>query len=156
MLEFDRAGLEDAGFRGFVRFSGLNHADVPATGGVYAVLRDARMKPVFLSANPGGRFKGKDPTVDPARLAARWIEGCSVIYIGKATKLQTRLEQYRDFGSGRPVGHWGGRFIWQMERANEHVVCWKATHENPRDAEIALLSRFRKAHGRLPYANIKS
>jgi hypothetical protein len=104
-----------------VRFTELDDIPVPVTGGVYAVLRDAQTVPVFLDTNPGGRFKQKDPTVETERLAERWIASCSVIYIGKATNLSRRLKQFRDFGSGRPVGHWGGRFIWQIEGASEHM-----------------------------------
>ena len=64
MVEFSQAGLKSAGFRGFVRFTELDDTDVPVTGGVYAVLRDARTVPLFLETNPGGRFKQKDPTVE--------------------------------------------------------------------------------------------
>ena len=156
MVEFNRAGLETVGFRGFVRFAELDDIDVPVTGGVYAVLRETKTVPVFLETNHGGQFKQRNPTVETERLAARWIASCSVIYIGKATNLGKRLEQYRDFGSGRPVGHWGGRFIWQIEGASDHIVCWKCTDENPRAAEIDLLTRFRSLHGRLPFANITS
>jgi hypothetical protein len=156
MVDFSRAGLESIGFWGFVRFDELDDADVPKAGGVYAVLREVVTAPVFLDSNPGGRFKQRDPTVDAAHLAERWVASCSVTYIGKATNLRKRLRQYRDFGRGRPVGHWGGRFVWQIEDASEHVVCWKCTDQAPREVEIELLTLFRERHGRLPFANINS
>lgn len=52
------------GFGGFVSFSGLPAAGVPAEPGVYVVVRTAKTTPVFLPASPAGWFKGKDPTLN--------------------------------------------------------------------------------------------
>ena len=39
------------------------------------------------------------------------------------------------FGSGKKVGHKGGRFIWQLKDSANLVVCWKRTEEEPRHVE---------------------
>jgi hypothetical protein len=67
-----------------------------------------------------------------------------------------RLREYMDFGSGKPLGHWGGRYVWQLDGSSDLVVAWKKTPGAvPREAEIELLSRFRQTFGgRLPFANI--
>lgn len=153
---WDRAGLEASGFVGFVRFGDLAAAEAPQSGGVYVVLRESDVAPVFLDVSTGGHFKGKDPTVAIAMLANRWVEGCETIYVGKATDLRERLRQYRDFGRGKPVGHWGGRYVWQLSDAASLVVAWRTSADLPRDVEKALLADFRTRHGRLPFANISS
>jgi hypothetical protein len=47
-------------------------------------------------------------------LIANWVDGAEVVYIGKADQLKRRLTQFADFGGGKPIGHWGGRLIWQL------------------------------------------
>jgi len=80
-----------------------------------------------------------------------------VVYIGKATRPPRRLRQFRDFGAGKPVGHWGGRLIWQLADADELVVAWKITaSEDPLEAERSLLGRFRGEYGSLPFANFRT
>jgi hypothetical protein len=157
---FTRRGLADEGFDGFVTFHALRSggiSDVPEVGGVYVVLREADNAPRFLANNPGGRFKGKNPTVPMEMLEAKWIDGCHVIYIGKGDNLRRRVKEYMDFGSGKPVGHWGGRYIWQLEHAATLLVAWKikAPDEAASSAEAGLIARFSDQYaGRLPFANI--
>lgn len=100
--------------------------------------------------------KGEDPTVEVSVLESKWVEGCPTVYVGKATSLRKRLRQYRDFGRGRPVGHWGGRYIWQLAEASELVVGWQSTAQTPRTVESELLAAFRSEFGRLPFANINN
>lgn len=39
-----------------------------------------------------------------------------MVYIGKAgTTLRKRLNQYLKFGNRQNIGHWGGRYIWQIK-----------------------------------------
>lgn len=58
-------------------------------------------------------------------------------------------------GRGRPVGHWGGRYIWQIAGSEGFVVAWAETPgEVPRDVEVAMLARFRSLHGGPSIANI--
>lgn len=161
MVDGDRfvRDLQGEGFQGFVSFRELRDgriAEVPDGPGIYVVLRESEPPPVFLRSNPGGRFKGRDPTVAVEVLESRWVEGANLVYVGKANRLRRRLRQFADFGAGKPVGHWGGRYLWQLEGAADLVVGWRETPEgSPREAEIELLSRFRTPHGgRPPIANI--
>jgi len=76
-------------------------------------------------------------------------------YIGKTSRLRTRLQQYRDHGQGNPVGHWGGRYIWQLQDSSDLRIAWKVTDEDPRSIEQEMLGAFLKRYGRLPFANLK-
>lgn len=147
--------LTAEGFTGFTAFRNLQHASIPKSGGIYVIVRTDERMPGFLATSPAGRFKDKDPSADPAVLTSHWIADSAVIYIGKATNLVARPRQYRDFGAGKPVGHQGGRYIWQLEGAHDHVVFWKPTPDSdPRAEEETLLARFIEVHGRLPFANL--
>jgi hypothetical protein len=87
-------------------------------------------------------------------LVSNWVPGAEVVYIGKADQLRRRLVQFADFGAGRPVGHWGGRLIWQLADVAALQVAWKATPDClPIAAEADLISKFRKACGKPPFAN---
>ena len=83
------------------------------------------------------------------------------IYIGKAggpnsnATLRKRLKQYIRFGSGEAVGHGGGRYIWQLEDADQLLFCWKACAD-AEELEKALIATFKKCHdGKRPFANLK-
>lgn len=156
--DFSRQSLERAGFRGFVSFDALDPSAVSPEPGVYIVLREDvlrehQSRPKVLEVSVGGHFKGRDPSVPVELLENRWIEGASAVYIGKATSLRTRLRQFRDFGRGRPIGHWGGRYIWQLAASGDLVVAWRAC-PNPGAEEGRLLRAFEAQYGRLPFANI--
>jgi hypothetical protein len=150
-----REGLEEIGFVGWVPFRGLQAARVPTTEGVYVVVRTSTDLPVFLDASPAGWFKGKDPTVLPATLHSEWVSGASVIYLGKATNLRNRLSSYRRHGGGEPVGHAGGRYIWQVAGSEQYLVAWKETPgEDPGGVETRLIAAFTRDYGSRPFANL--
>jgi hypothetical protein len=149
-------GLRAAGFIGWVTFETLTIEleTVPRAGGVYVVTQGVKATPDFLSANLGGRFKGRDPTVDASVLQANWVHGADVVYIGKADNLRRRLREFAQFGSGKPIGHWGGRLIWQLTRSAELLIAWRETPGMlPKEVEKSMLSDFRAAYGRPPFAN---
>lgn len=148
-----------AGFTGFLPFSELPASDVPPGPGVYVVTRTAERVPVFLVQSPAGRFKGKDPTVPVAELQTSWVPGEPVIYIGKANAgvsgtrgLRKRLDEYRRHGAGQPVGHWGGRLIWQLADSSELLVGWRPAAD-ARALEKSLIAEFVTMYGQRPFAN---
>jgi hypothetical protein len=152
---FTRASLKAEGFVGWVSFKQMLHQDrVPRTGGIYVITRSSTGEPTFRKTNPGGRFKGKDPTVREEALRSNWVVGAEVVYIGKADELRRRLRQFADFGAGKPVGHWGGRLIWQLAESKNLLVAWKETPSDaPVSAEAALIANFRNLYGKPPFAN---
>lgn len=159
-LVFKRVALENNGFQGFFTIRELRNGridGVPKVAGVYAVLRELDTPPMFLDKNPGGRFKRKNPTVSKEKLQSNWIDGVHVIYIGKGNQLQRRIQQYLDFGAGMPIGHWGGRLIWQIENSDDFIIAWKLVEvgETARNLELKLLDEFEKIYRRLPFANLR-
>jgi len=112
-------------------------------------------EPVAFSAqNRGGRFKGNNPTVSEVDLVLNWVGNTKFVYIGKAVNLRRRLIQYADFGEGKPVGHWGGRLIWQLSQIEALRVTWKETPNlDPGSIEVELLAEFRRQYGKPPFAN---
>lgn len=111
---------------------------------------------MFVEQSPAGHFRDKDPTVDRATLHEHWVADCPVLYIGKARRARRRLRQYAGHGAGKPVGHWGGRYIWQLADATDLLVAWHVITwgEDPREYEKRLLKHFARLHqGRRPFAN---
>jgi len=157
---FARADLEAAGFAGWRSWSELRAGALraaPSGPAAYVVYRPSSAAPKFLGANPGGRHKGQDPTVTLQALEANWVPGSHVVYIGKANVADRRLKQFADFGAGKPVGHWGGRYIWQLADSDELLVAWHEVSwmETARDYEKRLLAHFAQLHGGArPYANL--
>jgi len=124
---FNRDGLAAAGFTGWQTWADLrsnDHRQVPHVPAAYVIYRVTDSLPDFLRTNPGGRFKGKDPTVTRGELNSNWVTGAHVVYIGKADLADRRLKQFSRFGAGEPVGHWGGRLIWQLPDSGALRVAW--------------------------------
>jgi hypothetical protein len=161
-MDWTQTSLTASGYAGFVPFAELPTSDVPREPGVYIVIRPSVADPVFLRENPSGRFKDKDPSVPVETLEAAWVPGTPVLYIGKASGgtsgkrgLRTRLDEYRRHGAGLPVGHWGGRYIWQLEDSASLLVAWKPTPDvDARDIERDLIANFVEHHKKRPFANL--
>lgn len=157
---FSRIDLEALGFEGWCTWAALRKAHfaaVPAVPAVYVIYRAAAAAPSFLGVNPGGRFKDKDPSVPLDVLTSSWVPGAHVVYIGKADVADRRLKQFARFGAGEPVGHWGGRYIWQLSDSDELLVAWHEISwvEQARQYEKRLLDRFGELHGVVrPFANL--
>jgi hypothetical protein len=134
---------------------------VPNVPGVYAVVRPTTTTPDFLLKSQAGHFKGRDPTVPVETLEKAWVPDANVLYVGKATSgkdgrrgLGKRLDEYRRYGAGAPIGHQGGRYIWQLADADQLLVAWWPTPaEDPGDVEARLIRDFREAYGKRPFAN---
>lgn len=162
-MKWTRAGPEADGFEGFVRFVDLQSTEVPAAPGVYVIVRQRGGAPEFLPSSPAGRFKGKDPSVTRERLEAEWVAGTDVVYIGKASGgargrrgLRKRPDELRRFGEGDPVGHWGGRLIWQLEESHTLLECWMKTSVEPAIVESSMIQQFATHFGCRPFANLRN
>lgn len=167
-MKMTASGLAAAGFEGFFPFNSLvkqtpSQLDgVPDDPGVYAVVREAAGPPTFLATGTGGHFKGRDPNVDVEVLEAKWVADASVVYFGKAGRrsngagLWQRLNEFRKFGSGRNIGHQGGRYIWQLADSADLLVAWKPTpDEDPALVESTLIAGFKAQTGQWPFANLR-
>ncbi len=150
-------------FQGFITVKELNKLGVdiiPNVRGVYVVLFKNKSKPVFLKESVGGHFKERNPTVAIERLESEWVSNEEIIYIGQAgggssaATLRKRLKQYLQFGCGKPVGHWGGRFIWQLKDSNELVFAWKETKKDPNVVESEMITKFKEKYSKRPFANL--
>ena len=135
-MKFDN--LSEIAAQGFVTVEALqksNCREVPYMPGVYLVIWPRIQMPKFLKESCGGHFKGKNPTVAVSMLADQWVEGANVIYIGKAgfstgeATLHKRLRALMKFGLGVPIGHWGGRYIWQIADSEHTAVMLEDNHK---------------------------
>ena len=153
-MKFTRDELEAVGFVGWVPFPAIRASSCPKLGGVYVITYNGGNPARYAERSCGGWFKGKDPTVPPDALAANWVDGAEVVYIGKADELKRRLTQFADFGTGKAIGHWGGRLIWQLPSIDQLLVAWKETPGRiPFEVETELIASFRQAYGKPPFAN---
>lgn len=152
------------GFKGFIPIKTLintKYAQIPLVQGIYIVV-NTQGKINFLDESVGGHFKGRNPTVHIELLNSNLVENSCVLYIGKAggafskATLRSRLKQYLRFGQGEPVGHWGGRLIWQIKNNKELLLCWKElSGQKPREIEKALIQEYINIYGVRPFANLK-
>jgi hypothetical protein len=149
-------------FNGFFTINELNENPnlIPNVKGVYKVVFPGG-EPEFLTQGTCGRFKDREPNVAVDVLKDNWIDGADVVYIGKAgsptgqATLRKRIKQYLKIGQGKKVGHWGGRFIWQLKDSDQLQFCWCETpDEDPSDVETGLIQEFREQHGTRPFANL--
>jgi hypothetical protein len=94
------------------------------------------------------------PTTD-MRCIATWLPHEPVLYIGKATSLRKRLDQFYRHKYGARSPHRGGQRLKLLTILDDLWVHW-AVCESPRDVEARLLRHFKAKVGRLPFANIQS
>lgn len=112
----------------------------------------------------------EEPNRPVSELENNWVGDTCVVYIGKAggvdasgkkskSTLRKRINAYLDFGTGKSVGHWGGRLIWQIKDAKDLLFCWKAIPEqegNPVEIEKEFIADFKRQYGgKRPFANLK-
>jgi hypothetical protein len=163
-LEATKTDLKKLGFQGFITIGSLlkNSSILPKVKGVYMILYPTAVAPKFRIFGTGGHFKDKNPNVSLQELQNNWVDDTTIIYIGKAgslsgsATLQSRLKQYLSFGQGKAVGHWGGRLIWQLQLAEDLVVCWKTTpQQEPSVVESYLIDKFKDHYKKRPFANLR-
>ncbi|WP_374100876.1 hypothetical protein [Arthrobacter sp. PvP023] len=161
-MRVDEYALRADGFTGFQTFAELDVDDIPRAPGIYAVLKPPGHRHAFLEESVGGWFKQKNPSILEDALATEWVDGAVVLYIGKAGAgstgkrgLRKRIQEFADFGRGKPVGHWGGRLLWQLAESQSLVIAWKVVPAEQVDAmEARYHAKFRSLYGRLPFANL--
>ena len=88
-----------------------------------------------------------------AALALLLVPGPAVLYVGRSANLRDRLGLLARFGRGDAVGHWGGRYLWQLDDADRLLVAWQETADQ-RAREAELIADFEAAFATLPFANI--
>ncbi|GAA1863698.1 hypothetical protein GCM10009715_08660 [Paeniglutamicibacter psychrophenolicus] len=161
-MKLDKKALKDDGFAGFRPIEALEINRIPQHQGIFAVLRPAGFEPRFLAKSTAGVFKKKNPSLANAELSAEWVADADVLFIGKAGPgskgnrgLRRQIQEFVDFGRGRPPGHWDGRLIWQLADAGSLLVAWK---ELPADAlneaQANYHAQFQQSYGSLPFANL--
>lgn len=155
MKLFNKEELLVNGFVGFKTIEELSTSKslIPKQNGVYLILNFEK-EIRFLEQGTGGYHKGKGSNVEVKILQKKWVGDTNVVYIGKATDLQKRLNQYFRFGNGKNVGHYGGRYIWQLENSKNLMVCWKTVEGVSQEVEKGLISLFVSRFNKLPFANI--
>lgn len=167
LMHFNAAELMGAGFDGFVPFGSIRQqysqgdGGIPMSPGVYVVVRLSTGPPSFLAKGFGGTHKARKANVPVAELAAKWVPGASVVYIGKASQrkrldgLWGRISEYEKAGHrGQTHGHSGGERIWQLADARDLRVAWKVVPGNTEKSfETAMILAFMDKYGRIPFGN---
>ncbi|GAA1497603.1 hypothetical protein [Paeniglutamicibacter kerguelensis] len=161
-MQFNKKALKDDGFTGFRPIASLEINRIPQRQGIFAVLRPEGFEPRFLAKSTAGVFKKKNPSLPESGLAAEWVADADVLFIGKAglgskgnRGLRRQIQEFVDFGRGKPPGHWDGRLIWQLADAGTLLVAWKELPaEALNAAQTTYHAEFRQIHGRLPFANL--
>jgi hypothetical protein len=95
-------------------------------------------------------------------LQPSWVEAAVVLYLGKAGPgskgnrgLRRQIQEFLDFGQGKPPGHWDGRLVWQLKDAGQLLIAWKELPaEALSKAEAEHHTAFIEEYGKLPFANL--
>lgn len=158
----NKKALKDFGFTGFRPITALEINRIPQHTGIFVVQRPEGFDPRFLTKSTAGIFKKKNPTLPQAGLGAEWVADAEVLFIGKAGPgskgnrgLRRQIQEFVDFGKGKPPGHWDGRLIWQLADAGNLLIAWKEfPAEEINTAQARLHEAFLQHYGRLPFANL--
>lgn len=161
-MQFTKQSLKDEGFTGFRPMKALEINRIPQRQGIFMILCPAGFEPQYLAKSTAGVFKKKNPSLAESALAAEWITDAEVLYIGKAgigsqgnRGLRRQIQEFVDFGNGKPPGHWDGRLIWQLANPQNLLIAWKELPVEALNASLAEYhAEFALAHGRLPFANL--
>jgi hypothetical protein len=161
-MQLNKKALKDDGFTGFRPIAALEINRIPQRQGIFAVLKPEGFEPRFLAKSTAGIFKKKNPSLPVATLTAEWVADAEVLFIGKAGPgskgnrgLRRQIQEFVDFGQGKPPGHWDGRLIWQLADVGALLVAWKELPLEEINANQAKYhAEFRQVHGRLPFANL--
>lgn len=154
----NRSELEITGFANWIPLLGANRSSaLPRLPGIYAVSYEAGRPKSWQIESCGGWHKKRNPAVDPHRLNREWVDGTDIVYVGRTDRtLAKRIGEFARFGRGEPIGHWGGRLIWQLPHADLLMVGWIALDMGlATERESALLAEFLEAFDRLPFANLR-
>ena len=130
---------------------------IPHKPGIYIVWYSGKTIPKFVKEGTGGFFKGKDPNESIKKLTEKWVNGSDLIYIGKATDLNSRICQYMQFGRKCAIGHRGGRYIWQIEDLEKLTLSWEVLLSEPeaKDKERRICESHKAKYNKLPFANLR-
>ena len=161
-MPINAQSLKQDGFTGFRPLGDLDINRIPQKPGIFAILRPDGFRRQFLAKSTAGIFKKKNPTLKMEALDAEWVDGADVVYFGKAGAgskgnrgLRRQVQEFVDFGKGKPPGHWDGRLIWQLAEAGSLIIAWKELPvEQLNAAEAGYHAAFVEEYGRLPYANL--
>lgn len=163
-LTFRTEDLAAEGFVGFLTVGQLHRSgcfEVPDERGAYLLLRGSEAPHRILPRSQAPAWRGEDPTRPVEELTARWVEDTALLYAAAAPgsgvrhRLRQRVKRLLRFGHGSVVGHWGGRFVWQLAESSRLVVAWRpcSDDEDPHAIVNDLLGRFERTHGVRPFAN---
>lgn len=160
--DLDRAIVADVeGSASFIQLREGGGAAPPSDAGVYFVLLPDYTPAQFVAVGTGGFFKGKDPNVSVRELQANSVPGTRLLYIGKAGgagsqgTLRNRIMLLSRFGQGKAVGHYGGRYLWQVAGSESLIVAWRRTPgANPQEVESSLIREFVHSYEQRPFANL--
>lgn len=112
--------------------------------GVFAAAPlDAEVFETWLAARPELTLDGTRPSVEQlmTRIQGFWLPDEAIVYVGLATSLSSRLDQYYKTPIGARRPHAGGYFLKllaNLDRLWVHYV----TCSDPEAAESAMLKRF--------------
>lgn len=100
--------------------------------------------------------------MDRHTLTAKLSRSAETLYIGKADKgsgnrgLRKRITEFVQFGNGEPIGHWGGRCIWQLADSQDLRIAWLPVLDRSAGAmESELIDEFLHTYASLPFANLR-